>query len=49
MSDRPQDQPEDLPEPPEPAPDLDLIGYIERGYGEFIDTKSSSTSHAERR
>lgn len=41
MSDEPQSEPEQIPEPPEPDPDLDLIGYFERGYPGPRETKTS--------
>lgn len=32
MSNQPQDEPQQIPDPPEPRPDHDLIGSFERGY-----------------
>lgn len=44
MSDQPQEQVEPTADPPEPDPDLDLIGHVERGYDGPRETKSANES-----
>lgn len=44
MSDQPQEETEPTAEPPEPAPDLDLIGHVERGDDGPRETKVADES-----